>query len=457
MKQHFVLIACALACATSAMAGGLTTNTNYHIAFDRMMARGATFEIDGAFSNPAGLVWGHEGLQLSFNWQSPHQNRDVETTFPLFNTEDNTYKFHGKATAPFVPGLFVAYRKDKFAASFMLGIVGSGGYVKFEDGIPMFTAPLTASLNQSILTQKPQLSSHGYNIFNTSSLYTIDTELKGKQYVYGAQLSAAYQVASCWSVAFAFRANYYDGYNRGHVIATLKQPNTELVNLQLDCDQTGWGYTPQLSVNFHKDKFTLTARYEFRTKIETENDTHELSINPISVAAQLAQSDMGSKLAAYQDGAKIRNDLPALFSTAVGYEFLPTLRAMVEFHVFDDKNAKMPDDRQKLLKRGTIEYLAGVEWNINKTFLVSAGAQRTDYGLSDEYQSNTSFACDSYSVGFGGAVNFNEHLRLNLSYFWTMYDDYKVESQNYMGTGLPGTDVYSRTNKVFGVGIDYRF
>ena len=50
-----------MACCSEAMAGGLMSNTNYHIAFDRMMARGASFEVDAAYSNPAGLVWGHEG------------------------------------------------------------------------------------------------------------------------------------------------------------------------------------------------------------------------------------------------------------------------------------------------------------------------------------------------------------------------------------------------------------
>ena len=38
--------------ATASWAGGLMTNTNYHIAFDRMMARGASFDIDAAYSNP---------------------------------------------------------------------------------------------------------------------------------------------------------------------------------------------------------------------------------------------------------------------------------------------------------------------------------------------------------------------------------------------------------------------
>ena len=48
-------------CLTS-FAGGLLHNTNQHIAFVRMMARGATHEIDGIFTNPAGLAFmDHEG------------------------------------------------------------------------------------------------------------------------------------------------------------------------------------------------------------------------------------------------------------------------------------------------------------------------------------------------------------------------------------------------------------
>ena len=68
--------------AATAIAGGLMTNTNYHIAFDRMMARGASFDIDAAYSNPAGLAWGHEGFQLSLNFQKPWQYRNIEMTQP---------------------------------------------------------------------------------------------------------------------------------------------------------------------------------------------------------------------------------------------------------------------------------------------------------------------------------------------------------------------------------------
>lgn len=74
MKKLFMM-AMILFVTLGVRAGGLMTNTNYHIAFDRMMARGATFDIDAVFSNPAGLAWGHEGWQLSLNFETMAEPR----------------------------------------------------------------------------------------------------------------------------------------------------------------------------------------------------------------------------------------------------------------------------------------------------------------------------------------------------------------------------------------------
>lgn len=97
MKSRNLLLALFATVCTTVYAGGLMTNTNYHIAFDRMFARGATTEIDAAYSNPAGLAWGHEGWQLSLNFQKPWQYRDITTTSesPLFQAQygESTHKF----------------------------------------------------------------------------------------------------------------------------------------------------------------------------------------------------------------------------------------------------------------------------------------------------------------------------------------------------------------------------
>ena len=159
---------------------------------------------------------------------------------------------------------------------------------------------------------------------------------------------------------------------------------------------------------------------------------------------------MATYTAPYQDGAETRYDMPSLLSVAAGYEFTPKLRAALEYHFFDDKNAKMANDRQKTLSHGTHEILAGVEYDINKKFTISCGGQRTDYGITEEYQQNTSFACDSWSIGMGGAWNINEKMRLNASYFISIYSD-NQKTTSY------GIETYSRTNNVLGVGLDYKF
>ena len=186
-------------------------------------------------------------------------------------------------------------------------------------------------------------------------------------------------------------------------------------------------------------------RYEFRTKINTKNETSKLP------------EGLGDLAASYVDSNHVRYDMPALLTVAAGYEFTPRLRAALEYHFFDDKNAKMANDRQLELKHGTHEILAGIEYDIDDRFTISCGGQRTDYGLSDEYQQNTSFACDSYSLGLGGAVNLTDQLRLNVSYFCSLYSDYKKEMPSYYATPYPGTEVYSRTNHVIGIGVDYKF
>ena len=217
------------------------------------------------------------------------------------------------------------------------------------------------------------------------------------------------------------------------------------------------GFAPIVSVDFHQGPLTVAARYEFRTKINTENDTKELSATVAGMTPAQVAAAFGEKTAPYQDGVKTRYDMPSLLTVAAQYEITPKLRAAAEYHFFDDKNAKMANNRQDELEHGTHEVLLGAEYDVNDKLTVSLGGQRTDYGLCDNYQTHTSFACDSYSLGCGAAINLSERMRLNVSYFCTLYSDYKKEQTNYQGLPFAGSDTFSRTNHVLGVGIDYKF
>ena len=63
--------------------------------------------------------------------------------------------------------------------------------------------------------------------------------------------------------------------------------------------------------------------------------------------------------------------------------------------------------------------------------------QFTDYGLSDDYQSDTSFSCDSYSLGVGAKLQLSERADLNVGYMWTNYEDYTKTGQNYQAQICP--------------------
>ena len=130
-------------------AGGLLTNTNQHAAFLRMLSRGATFEIDGALSNPAGLAFlPNDGFHIGLSIQSAFQTRNIDASFYTYNgiamnngapvivdgkpvptksdAPFNKY-YKGKAAAPVIPSLFAAYKKGDWTISGFFAITGGGG------------------------------------------------------------------------------------------------------------------------------------------------------------------------------------------------------------------------------------------------------------------------------------------------------------------------------------------
>jgi long-chain fatty acid transport protein len=441
LMRKLTLIGTALLIAISCRAGGLLTNTNQHISFLRMVARGASLQIDGVYSNPAGTAFLSNGFYVSLNGQSAYQTRNIDATFSLF--PEGTRQYKGTASAPLIPSVFFAYKHDSWALSGSFAVVGGGGKASFDTGLPMFDSRIMAGIYSA---SKGTI---------TPSMYTINSSMSGKQLIYGAQLGLSYQIDKHLSGFLGGRMNYFSGNYRGYAIATLNSTTTTLTDVELDCDQTGWGITPIIGLDYKYGKWNVGLKYEFKTNLNIQNTTKK-------------NSDPEGTLKDYKDGVNTPNDIPSLLSAAVSYQFTPRVRATVEYHFYDDKHASMANisgtttGKQHALTHGTNEFLAGGEWDATKFITLSAGIQRTDYGLSNDYQTDTSFACDSYSIGLGGALKLSPKLTMNVAYFWTNYSKYTKSteassSRGYNDTTLAGTDVYSRTNKVFGVGFDYKF
>lgn len=475
-----------VASAGVAQAGGYLTNTNQHISFLRNPARNASTEIDALYSNPAGISFLRDGWHLSLNIQSAYQNRNMTSTFTPFalnadgkSSTTGDRLFEGKVKAPVIPSIFAAYKKDKWTFGGHIAVSGGGGRAKFANGLPKMTESnislIPALLNQALATAAP-----GTRI----GQYQYATELSGSQYVFSATVGAAYQINPNLSVYAGVRANIasnaYEGYIRnieanigGNMVNVsqflLNQANRaeqaahQLANAgqaaqadqlnslattarryavaagdkEVDLTQSGFGISPILGVHYKVGKLDLAAKYEFRTAITVKNKT--------------SQNTLG--LSEFNDGVETGNDIPSLLSIGASYSVLHNLRVSAGFHHYWDKNANMAGGKQDKLSGNTTEWLAGVEYDLNQRLTLSAGGQITNYGLSDAFQSDLSFFNDSYSLGFGLKYKLTDKINLNAAYFFTDYSDYtkKEEIQT-----LPFTTTYSRTNQVFGLGVDFQ-
>ena len=134
-------------------------------------------------------------------------------------------------------------------------------------------------------------------------------------------------------------------------------------------------------------------------------------------------------------------------------------RVMASWHYYFDKNAKMANNKQKLLDGNTQEYLFGTEVDITKDVTLSAGGQITNYKLGDgAFLNDMSFVTNSYSLGFGAKFKVAKNMSVNVAYFFT---DYSKKDKAYTATiqnvEVQNTDQFTRTNKALGVGLDIDF
>ena len=512
MKKTLLLGLIALTAAPAAHAGGLLNNTSLHALYLRSLARNASLAIDATYYNPAGLVFTPDGWRFSVNSQTVLQRRDIDATFAPFaysTAGTTTKRFEGKATAPIVPTLMASYKKGDWAFSAVAGVFGGGGKASFTSGLPQFEAnvALVPTITQAIAQKAtamiaalpagalPPAAQAGFakliDPIKAANKYSVDSKLEGLQYVFGLQAGASYKINQHLSAYLGARLSYayntYTGYIRNiqvsgadgamhhaptyfgaiavgakaaepivnnlpdalkqqvqPVLAVPGQLAQKTLDKRIEVKQTGIGLAPIVGLNFNYEGLNVGARYEFRTAIRVKNTTEA--------------NDSGMEQ--FADGAKVANDLPAVLGVGASYRILPTVTAAVSYNHFFEKSANMAGDKQKTLKGNTNEYLFGVEWNALDWLDVSGGVQITRKGVSDAYQSNIHFDMSSTSYGLGVGLHLTKEAQLNLAYMISSYGDHKKAVSTYaaqpaLGIALPGSEVYTRKNQIFSIGLDY--
>ena len=471
MKKFLLIGATALMVSNSTFAGGVLTNTNQNATFLRNPARNAAIAIDGVYSNPAGIAFLPEGFHLSVSWQAAFQKRQMDATNNLFQMNTNNQStnrfFEGETNAPVIPSFQAAYViNDKWSVSAQFAVGGGGGACEFAEGLPMFEELIGGIVYK-----------------NGGTSYALNQNLTGEQYFYGFQVGATYKLTDNFSVFGGARgvlancnytgaiANIKANGKDAAEYATLSQQaaaaaqqyaaagmTAEAAQYQaaavqagtvaaligdykLDCAQSGFGITPIIGVDWNLGKLNLAAKYEFRTKIELENESKN-SDNLAMLASSVPA------VAVYADGAKVRSDIPALMTLGAQYEITDNFRAMAGGVYYWDKDAKGTP-----IKKGdnTWEANFGLEWDVTDKIMLSCGGQRTQFGFDDADMSDTNFFTGCSSLAIGGAYKFSEKMKLNVGYMHSFYDNHKFTNAN--GTACS----YTRMNDAVGVSLDIAF
>ncbi len=494
MKKKSILSAALLAFGTmTVQAGGLLTNSNQNAAFLRYMAQNGLIDIAGIYANPAGGAFLGDGWHLSLNSQTAIQQRNISTTFPYFalNTQNQnaTHEFKGKALAPVVPSLTVAYNKDKWSFSGHFALTGGGGKCEFDKGLGSFETLYSSTIAQQLpgmvtgmvkstvydgLTKAGVPSEMASGIVDAGTFksamtgYSLDAFMRGRSYYFGLQLGAAYKFSDNLSGFVGVRGvyascNYYGyvqdvaaNYAYSYSVPTKALMGADLTGedagvqklgdntLTMNADQTSFGITPIIGIDYKvNDQWNFAAKFEAPTKMNLKNKTE------MNDFAKLQASQPGNVLGQFADGKKVREDIPGILSLGTMYTPNEKLRMGAGYNVYFDKSAKKYGDKQDLIDHNTWELNASVEYSLAKRLAVSASWQTTQYGLSDEYMNDLSFNLSNHMVGFGFRIKATDRFDIDLGYMHTFYSDRTVNT-----LGGVKSDLYSRKNDVLAIGFN---
>lgn len=491
----------AFVAVNSAFAGGILTNTNQNAAFVRNFALEGKTELTSIYANPAGGAFLANGWHLSLNTQTAFQQRNIETTFPLFakNTENpnETHKFEGKATAPIIPSFTVSYNRDKWSLSAHFAITGGGGKCEFEKGVGLFEALYSGRLFQDVpAAVNAQLPGQVATIINGAGIpqpyatdfanagtynsqltgYGLDAYMRGRSYYFGLQIGGTYKfldnLAGYVGVRGVYATCNYNGYvqditaNYDYQYSVPASPYPSLpfpgaegngsgtislsdYSLSLNCDQTGFGVSPIVGIDWKiNNQWNVSAKYEFRTKINLKNKSE------MNNFAKEQAADPTSALSQFEDGKRVREDVPALLTFGVQYSPIEKVRIDAAYHQFFDKCSKKYGNKQKLIDHNTHEFIVGAEYDICKLVTVSASYEHTLYGLSDAFMNDLSYSLTNNMVGGGVRLHPSKYFNVDLGYMCTFYNSREVTTMTAAG---PKKDLYSRKNHTFGIGFNFYF
>ena len=301
------------------------------------------------------------------------------------------------------------------------------------------------------------------------SNFSAKSSLKGSSSYIAWRHGAAYQFNPYFSLAVAGRlvvakqsiVGRVDGYNTYNNVMFNHDLRTQATAI-IDTTAKATGYSGEIGLNLYpSDKWVLNLTYEQATSLKFKTTVRD--------------GKDGNGL--FVDGQEAHLDLPETVRFGVGYQATPNLRVSaglnvylegsVDFGMLDNPTFNI-DHQQEY--SNTYEKSAGVEYRLNKTWLVSAGVNFNQVGQrkSSTIDISVPGAHTNYqSVGTGFQYQPNEKLKFNLGVGWTQFvqryenadagDQQIKASFQAQGVTVNPRKEYDKRYLVVAFGIDYHF
>lgn len=378
--------------------------------------------------NPAGLALLNDGIYLSISNQTLF--RHPKHSFNM-GMGEKTYEQDG--IDPFVPMLYAAYKKNKWAISSGMYISGGGGSAKYPKGSVNTTAMGFGMI--------PDINTAYGTDYNTIT----DEHLEGSSFYLTVPLAFSYAITD--KISLSAGARYVHGINNTEAGLTFTGGMAPDYVLNLDYKTTANGVGGVFGVDYKvTEKLNLAIHYETKVKLDFKADVKEGTYELVA------------------DGSKSRRDLPAVLNTGISYNVTDNFIAAADFNWYFQKNA---DWGTKSL--GGEEYenskLAGDVYTANlgffyriKNLQLSAGGSYTSFLYDDKELYYTNIGVyetikeNNLSIGIGAGYKISEKVEIDLGLariFW------KDKTVNYVPAGNMPVHLSDKAY-VLALGVDFR-
>lgn len=425
MKQLKFILTVAILLASSGLYAQMVNLMNMSAEWERTGSRNAAIDAaDIVFYNPAGLTKLEDGIHLNISNQTLIRLPEHTADFTLAGDQERTFKHEGVDW--FLPNAYLAYKQNNWAVFTGFFIPAGGASVNYPDG----------SLNTEIIGI---LADGAGNPITDQSLEASSIHLAG-------MLGGTYAINEMLSFAVGIRYVNAENKTKGEVTANA-------VTYEVETVDTADGFGGVIGINITPvPELNIGMRYETITKLEFETDVKKDTTG----------------LGMFSDGAKSRNDIPAVFGIGALYTVTPELSLEADFTWYFQtqadwgKDALSGADYSKAAGDAFAVGLAAI-YKLNPAITLSGGFTYTKFLWDDIDAYYTKLGAfetlfsDNYAIIIGGAYEVTKDVKINLGYNFTWWDD---ETITYTNPYIPGfsTDVKTKnTAHVIAVGADCSF